>query len=207
MSTVKEEAIKLRKNIDDVYKAGIQSEYDRFWDSFQQKGLAYISYANAFDYDRWTDEIFNPKYPIKPSDCNNMFMRSALTDTKVDIDLTCSIMTQAFYLFESSKLITIRKLIVPINRSYTRYFNGCNSLRNITFEGEIGRSIDFSYSPLTVESMKSVITHLANYTGTDKEGTYTVTFNGACWEALEADSTAPDGSTWKLYVDSLGWLT
>lgn len=78
-------------------------------------------------------------------------------------------------------------------------------MENITFEGEIGRSINFSYSPLSVESMKNVIEHLVNYTGTEKELSYTVTFTEACWTKLEADSTAPNGGTWKEYVASLGW--
>jgi hypothetical protein len=54
--------------------------------------------------------------------------------------------------------------------------------------------------------MADVINHLKNYKGTSNEGTYTVTFNGTCWTALEA-TTPPDGyASWKSYVQELGWL-
>ena len=86
-------------------------------------------------------------------------------------------------------------------------FRNCKGLKNITFEGVIGRNISFSYSPLTVKSMKSIITHLKNYAGTDKEGTYKVTFSSACLTALEAEgATSPNGNTWTEYMTDLGWL-
>lgn len=84
-------------------------------------------------------------------------------------------------------------------------FTGVNGLTDLIFEGEIGSSSFSIPSPLTPESMISVITHLKNYSGTDKDGVYKVTFTDACWAALEAHSKAPDGNTWKEHVYSLGW--
>lgn len=51
--------------VSDVYEAGQQSEYDRFWDAFQQNGER-SSYAFAFAGDSWNGENFKPKYDIKP---------------------------------------------------------------------------------------------------------------------------------------------
>lgn len=104
-------------------------------------------------------------------------------------------------------LVTIDKLIISTvqTTTFTNTFRRCISLRDILFEGLIQSSIDFQYSPLSVESMKSIIGCLADYS-TENTGTYTVTFKEDCWSALEADSTAPNGGTWKDYVRNLGWL-
>ena len=57
--------------------------------------------------------------------------------------------------------------------------------------------------------MKSVINHLVNYKGTADDGKYTLTFHADCWDALENsnDYVTPDGTSWRDYVESLGWLT
>lgn len=86
-------------------------------------------------------------------------------------------------------------------------FQFAGALQYIGFEGTIANTINFSWSPLVPESMKKAILCLKNYSGTDEEFTYTITFSDACWTALEADSTAPNGMTWTEYVDSLGWNT
>lgn len=107
----------------------------------------------------------------------------------------------------ASKLHTIDKLIVsetyPIG---TSSFVGCKALANITIEGLITGNFNIPVSPLTTESMKSIITHLKNYAGTDKEFTYAITFLSACWEALDAEgATSPNGNTWREYINDLGW--
>ena len=91
-------------------------------------------------------------------------------------------------------------------------FTGATRLNDLTIEGAIGNSLPIS-SPLSPQSMISVITHLVNYAGTDKEGVNTITFTEDCWTALEASEIKPhtDGltdnteMTWKEYVYSLGW--
>lgn len=55
----------IAENEQKVYEAGQQSEYDRFWDAFQQNGER-SSYAFAFAGDSWNGENFKPKYDIKP---------------------------------------------------------------------------------------------------------------------------------------------
>lgn len=105
-----------------------------------------------------------------------------------------------------SQLHTIDKLIVssayPIG---TNSFVACSKLENITIDGSITGNFTISDAPLTVDSMKSIITHLKDYSGTSKEFSYSVKFSSACWTTLEADSTAPDGGTWNNYVQALGW--
>lgn len=97
-------------------------------------------------------------------------------------------------------LQTIDKIILYENNTFNNVSFRCPSLKNITIEGTIGMDVNFQWSPLTPESMISVITHLANYAGTENEVKYSVLFNEPCWEALEAYSSAPDGGKWKNYV-------
>lgn len=112
-----------------------------------------------------------------------------------------------FRVASGAYLTTIDKLIVPEKYSLgTSSFQGCSQLTNITIEGIIIGNFTISSSPLTTESMKSIITHLADYSGTDKEFTYSVTFKSTCWEALDAEgTTSPNENTWREYINDLGW--
>lgn len=237
MSTVKDEAIKLRKNIDAVYEAGQKAEYDSFWDTYQQNG-ARQNYNSAFPYIGWTDETFKPKYNMIITNGSQMFQYTNITDLADKLnelglvfdtsamtsmlqgfqgakilhipELDLSKCTSFSYIFGSSPAVeTIDKLILSetTEQSFlgTNAFINASKLKNIVFEGVITRSINLSWSPLTVDSMKSVISCLKNYAGTEKDGAYKVSFTGACWEALEASGAAPNGGTWKEYVATLGW--
>lgn len=188
---------------------GMQAEYDAFWDEFQQNGNR-RDYSCAFAYSGWTDEIYNPKYPIKPATCNQLFNGAVyITNTKVDIDLTDLGGNQKYYLFSSArKLKTVKKLIVYEGWIPSGVFDNCVALENIVIEGTLGRSINMQWSTkLTVESALSIINSLKDYTGTDKFGTYTLTFADEVWVRLET-VTPPDGYTsWRSYTESKGWLT
>ena len=95
---------------------------------------------------------------------------------------------------------------VCANTILTGWFTNDTRLKEITFDGEIGQSVNFQWCPLSIISMKNIISHLKNFTDTGNENTKTLTFSDACWAALEADSTAPDGGTWKDYVtETLCW--
>lgn len=114
------------------------------------------------------------------------------------------------YLFaDMSYLKTIQKLVFPSSTTATTFSNAFYrtiALENINeIEGTIKRTIDFQHSPLNVATMKRIIEHLENYSGTSSSGTNILTFNADCWTRLEADSSAPDGGTWSEYVQNLGW--
>lgn len=53
------------------YDEGKQSEYDKFWDNFQNSGER-TRYNSAFG-GQWTAEIWKPKYPIRPTNVYMMF--------------------------------------------------------------------------------------------------------------------------------------
>lgn len=195
--------------------------YDTFWDAFQQNGKR-TNYEYAFR--SWDSAIINPKYKMKPSYASYMFfgVKSENSDFVKDVDFsTCE---EVNYLFATSsfknlpildftycskannafqhcyELVTIEKVIVGLFALFnTNSFGLCRKLTEIRFEGVISGDINFSWSPLSVESMKDIIEHL------EPDGWYTLTFSSSCWEALEASGAAPDGGTWKSYVQNLGW--
>ena len=114
-----------------------------------------------------------------------------------------------YYIFSNTpNLRTIDEFVVSEKiTNYSNVFTNSTALENITITGVIGASISFQWSPLSVASMKSIISCLKNYAGTSNDLSYSITFNDECWAALEADSTSPNGNTWKEHVNSLGWNT
>ena len=153
---------------------GIMAERNNFWDVFQ-KGGEPMSYRCAFAYGRFTDEIYNPLHTIKctdtaSTDAEQMFYLSAITDTKVPIQIgKDKPLNQTFR--NAYYLRTIRKLIVTEGCTFASAFESCNALENLTISGVIGQNINLQYSPLTRTSIESVVNALS----TSAEGK-TVTF-------------------------------
>ena len=58
-------------------EAGKKSEYDAFWDAYQQNGKR-TNYQRSFSGLGWTAQNFRPKYNMKPTDCSNMFAVSGM---------------------------------------------------------------------------------------------------------------------------------
>jgi hypothetical protein len=143
----------------------------------------------------------------KGADLRYLFGATAFTRVGV-VDITgIGVAYTAYMFYQSRKLETIDLLIMG-DKLYQNatVFQYCDALKNIRIQGVVASSFNAQWCPLTVDSMKSIISCLKNYAGTDSDGTYTLTFSDGCWAALEADSAAPDGGTWKEYVQlALGW--
>ena len=91
-------------------------------------------------------------------------------------------------------------------------------MKNITIEGTIGRSLSFKSCPLSSDSLKSVITHLKDYTGVS-EYAYTISLKSSAFTTLEESgftdedkawlegigTTYTDDLTWALVIDNLKW--
>lgn len=200
------------QKIGEVYEAGQKSEYDRFWDAFQENGNR-TNYECGFAGKGWTLETFKPKYDIKPIGAYMMF-RSV--DMRVDLDTLlenagivldfsgCKIMTYAFNaslfnsvgtidcssatnvtgIFATDSLKTIKKFVPPAKEMGASDFGA--GLANITVDGTITESINFQKCPLTPESMMSIIRCLKNFWLEDAENLFsrTLHFSEECWDAL-----------------------
>ena len=151
---------------------GMQAEWDRFWEVVQDGGKTQ-NYYYAFAYGRFTDENYNPKYPIKFSNGTTpgryvFYEATGITDTKVEIVANSTNMDYCFY--GCSNLVTIPKLTVTATTGFNATFNGCSALENIEIGGAIGKNISSApCSKLSDASVASIIEHLKDLTGTTSQ--------------------------------------
>lgn len=215
--------------ISEVYEKGVQSEYDRFWDDFQNYGKRTF-YSSAFAGQGWTAETLKPKYPIVTNAAtnrsNSMFTYSNITEIMIPLYFYDTTSSSTFS--SCTKCIRIGDdsgggIWVTKDRIFTSNFSSCSKLEEIRFidynekgeyiPSEIGSSISFSNSSLlSVSSMINIITHLVDYS-VDSPGTNTLTFHADSWANLEASDRTPQSEgiefsgTWREYVSSIGWNT
>ena len=211
-------------NISAIYHKsyGMQTEYDRFWDNYQQNG-AEISYNYAFAYTRWNDNNFKPKYNIVPTTANYMFQNSEIKQLKSilqaqNVILDTSKCTSLQSMFMSSKIEhipaiscassstlsnvfsycnyvkTIEKFILKEDgtNTFTNTFVGCSELEHIIFEGVIG-SNGLNLQWSTKLS-KDSITSLINALSSTKSGLTITLSKTAVNNAFGID--VDDESTW-----------
>lgn len=176
---------------------GKQAEYNSFWDAYQDNGNR-TNYKRAFSGAYWNDITYNPKYPVNATartGGEELFISSNITDTKVDVLANNNFSS---YLFAACSLLkTIRKLVVDENTVFPRWFDSCNSLENITIEGTIAANIDIHWSPLTHDSLMSIINALMDYSGS--ETTYTCTLGATNLAKLtDAEKTIATEKGWTL---------
>ena len=173
----------IAENEQKVYEAGKQAEYDRFWEVFQKSGKR-SGYGYAFYSDNFSDECYNPKYPIiargsQSASCMFSYNKS-ITDTKVDIlvDGTSSNTNMMFY--NATNLRTIKKLLFAETTTIpSNTFSNTTSLENLVVEGVIGVSINLSSSPkLTHDSLMSIINCLKDYSADTSGTVYKLTLGG-----------------------------
>lgn len=124
---------------------------------------------------------------------------------------TCTYFYDTFY--GMTRLVTIDKFIVNTDKATYwdgNFFANCTKLVNIDMEGSIiGKSISFSDCPLSVQSLKNIISCLKDYSGTDSEYAYTVTFKSSAFSALEAEGVTAEyngeACTWAELIDNKKW--
>lgn len=171
------------------YEDGKKSEYDTFWDTFQDYGKR-TDYTSGFGQ-YFNDKTFKPKYQIKPTIASSMFTRSGITKmTSEQIDF--SNCTGSFYacfmqsdieelpiiniskasgihnaFYDCKKLRYIEKIILSDKvQNYNYTFDNCPALEHLIIGGVIIFNISFKTSPLLDnESVQSIINCLKNLTG------------------------------------------
>lgn len=183
-----------QEGYDSGYEAGKKSEYDRFWDAYQDYGKR-VNYAQIFYNNGWNKDTFNPKYDIIcEGNCYGIFTYSAIVDTIKNIDVTKA--TDVGSLFNAcTQLEIVRNLIVSENVPITAWFNNCSKLKNLTITGAIGKNgLNLKWSTLlTKESIISVINALSSTTSglscTLSQVAVNNAFTDAEWSALIATKT------------------
>ena len=120
----------------------------------------------------------------------NLFGNSSFLTHVPEINISgCNNLQYGFT--NCNNLVSIDKLTVSSAMTFSSSFANCSKLENITFAGEIGKSIDFQYSPLTKASIESIVEHLWDGASGQK-----LTLNlAAVNKAFETIEGANDGST------------
>lgn len=118
---------------------GADEAYGRFMDEYQANGTA-NDYRFAFAGPRWTDNLFKPKYDIKPSSvyANNMFENSGIVNLKqclldADVILDLSKVTTPTYMFRQSSITDYPYIDFSSATSMTYAFYGCSGV-NLTLK-------------------------------------------------------------------------
>ena len=176
---------------------GIQAEYDRFWDDFQQNGNR-TSYLHGFAGRCWTNETFKPKYPLKIGNATAMFFYSSIPNIDCELDFTNkSISLANMFAYSWVKSISRFKSYETLTFASTT-FEGCTYLTNISFvdDSVIGTSINFKSCPLTAESIDNIIDVLKDLTGKTSQ---TLTLHADVGNNLTAEQKASiTAKNWSL---------
>ena len=228
---MKEAALLVKQDFDDVKEAGRQAQYDDFWDAFQQNGTK-TNYAYAFYGAGWNEAIFRPKYDIVATLLVQTFYNSPIKDLtsileKQGVALDTSNCTSLSFAFAHTKITNIPKINMSActNSSSTfvtstslvriegivssektvfdkSTFQNCTALEHCIFEGTIASSINLQWSTkLDLESLGSLFRCLKNFKSDDPDNMYTKTITLSAESWALLDTYVYENG-WNDYVDA-----
>ena len=176
---------------------GMQTEYDGFWDRFQQNGSK-TNYNYAFYGTNWNDAIFKPKYDIIATNLTQGFYDTEITNLvdrleEQGVRFDVSGCKSLGYAFGHSALTVLPKLDMSsctnsdsmcvgcyyltrcegivssdITKFHTGTFQNCSALEHIIFEGTIASNITLQWSKkLDIESLISLFRCLKFFASDD----------------------------------------
>lgn len=192
--------------IDEAYtkakSAGKREWQDIFWQVYQAEGTL-KEYSYAFNGDKWTDEIYSPRYTIRPGRTNGLictYKYTQITDTLVEIDATVvNDLTQTFQY--ASNLRNIVKIKLNGSNRFTNTFDYCYALTSIRFEGTISNDINLQWSDLDFLSAKSVVSALKNFNGNVENYTKTIYLSEATKDLLRSNQHDTEDISWLDYIE------
>lgn len=136
--TTAERLLRGKSDLDTVYEAGKQAEYNTFWDNYQNKGNR-LDYSKNFCGQGWNNETLKPKYNLTLHGANATFnycnydgsLKELLS--KQGITLTFPDSYNISQLFDSSKFTEIGILdFSTVKHTSSGYiFRGCANLHTI----------------------------------------------------------------------------
>jgi hypothetical protein len=198
----------IAENESKVYEAGKKAQYDEFWDNYQSNGKR-THYKYAFGGQGWYN-TFYPKYDMKPTTANYMFMANTnisdlverLAETGVELDFSnCTSFDNTFSstqftrigVVDLSKATTntntfayngsmkiIDKIIVSEITPYSNIFVNNMALTELRVEGVIGKN-GFSVSSSTKLTHDSLMSII---------------------KALQDKTSDTSGTVWKVTLGS-----
>ena len=97
---------------------------------------------------------------------------------------------------------------VTEDTTFPTTFSGATYLEEVYFEGTIGQDISFANSPLIVDCVKHIISHLKDYsTDTSNAGIHTLTLHDNTKTAMANSGAIAEfgGKTYDAYITDIGW--
>ena len=220
--TIADKILRAKTDYDEVYEAGKNSQYDEFWDNYQQNGSR-GSYEGVFSGNAWTEKTFKPKYDIVNFYTGmNMFWANTMAVELVEllndlgVLLDFSNATNCTQTFQHSKftrlgvinlckavnctntfstmknLVTIDKIIVSATTVYNHWFDSTPNLENVIFEGEIANN--GLNLQWSTKLSKASITSIINCLSTTTSG-LTVTLSKTAVESAFGSTTSTEWTT------------
>lgn len=165
---------------------GSQTEYDRFWNEYQDNGYR-TNYSNSFFGANWNDRTYKPKYKVVATgDATQMYRNSYISRlTNVDTSGAANVYyliwnaTRLEYIdkldFSSATntngaiahcgmLHTIGELVSSENTVWhNQTFTTLAKLENLTLKGVIATNFTCTIATLTHDSLMSIINCLKDY--------------------------------------------
>lgn len=97
--------------ISEVYEAGEKSEYDRFWDIYQDNGKRTI-YQYAFGGSGWNENTFKPKYDIRVTSALHLFSYCQIVNISdclknAGVKFDTSLMNDNNYILQNNKVTKV----------------------------------------------------------------------------------------------------
>ena len=139
--TIAEKLTAIAENVPNVYEAGKKSEYDAFWDACQDYGNR-DNYSSAFAGWGWSNRNFYPKYNIKPTTAERMFMNFSYGNgnstfdlqqmcEECDVNIDFSQCTNFYYAFAWANISRLGIIDVSKGTNFGAMFNGSSNLVTI----------------------------------------------------------------------------
>jgi hypothetical protein len=228
----------IAENVPKVYESGKKAEYNDFWNNVGTTGdYAFAGTAwnkdifkpnrnigvgnSGFFYHNWQGTPYDLAAQLEElgvtmtlystADQQSFYCAWFTRIPSCDFSKCSGTFDRVFYQAPGTRLHTIDKIILPSEGKITSFNNpfvGCTKLKNVTFEGVIDKSIAFTPCPLTVASMKSIISCLKDFTGAS-EYSCTLTLKSSAFSALEAEGATAEyngvACTWEELIDNKKW--
>lgn len=199
---------------------GKTAEQNAFWDTYQDNGNR-RNYDYAFTGSGWTDELFDPKYPIVATSYQQMFAyNDKITSTKdVIIDITAENKStrNATTFIGCTALVEIPHLVVGKDSDIMNMFDYCYSLEHIGFIGELWDDLYIYSENINDETLMNLVNIAKDFVNDEDESVQELAYNFGIYLKselvnklfeLETDERFPEqyqGMTLFDVLDTKGW--
>lgn len=202
---IADKLVTIAENEQKVFEAGRQNFADE-WQSYGNRTHYGYAFANGAMH---LDLLKELKYPISGALYRTFYNNQDVVEITHSLIMSSGDSSDCFSYAQKLKKITNLEIGENAVFSGRTPFFDSRALEDITITGVIPVSISFQHSPLSVASLKNVITVLKDFNGTSNEYKYTVTFKTSSFNVLEAEGATAEyngvACTWAELIGFKKW--